>query len=171
MLYPARQDTLRVGDRMAASRLVRVVTTALTVTAGAYSTGQCVGGLKTLDLSNYKDALSILLQSVTLVDQAKQSIGMDLIVFDSNPSGTTFTDNATLDMADADMSKILAVVPITSYASFNDNSVGYAANLSLPIMLDPTAPSTPIYTTIVARGAPTFAATTDLVQRLGFMSL
>lgn len=140
------------------------------VTAGAYTSGQSIGGKLSFDMSAFKDRPDILLQSLLLVDQAKQQALIDLLIFDSNPSGTTFTDNATLDIADADMIKLAAIIPISSYSAYNDNCAAYASNLAEFFRIDPTAASPTLYAHLVSRGTPTFAATSDVSLRLKFVA-
>lgn len=137
---------------------------ALTVTAGAYATGQCVGGLKTIN-SNLLLHLSKTgeLRQVILSDKAKQSLDCDILFFHTNPSATTFTDNATLDVDDADISKIAAVVPVRNHYTFNDNSVSSSGPTALPIRSEiANGSGSTIYFTVVARGSATFASTSDL---------
>ena len=132
---------------------------AVTVEAAAYATGDLVGGKLTLSSS----AFGGLIQSVAITDLAKQSIAKDVVFFDTNPDGTTFTENSALDIADADLVNVLAVVTVVDWFSFADNSIGQALNLAIPFV------NTPLYAAIVERGAPTYASTSDLTIRVGLL--
>lgn len=135
-------------------------------TAPAYSAGDLVGGKLTIDNSiagGLAASRTCFLQAIGLVDQAKQNVPMHVILFRSDPTGTTFTDNAAFDVADADMSKICGYVAISSYTQFNDNSYGYTTALGIPVPF-----SSQLYAAFVAQGAGTYVATTDLVPSFIF---
>ena len=80
---------------------VWVIEQAVTVQAAAYATGELVGGKLTLAGPFIK--YGGLIESVIITDLAKQSIGKDVVIFDANPSNTTFTENSALAIADADL--------------------------------------------------------------------
>ena len=102
-------------------------------------------------------------KSVIVTDQNKQNVVIDLVLFNADPSGTTFTDNSILDIADADMVKIIARVPLVDWTNFNDNAFCAVNNLSLDFNL---ASGTSLYGCLVTRGTPSFAATNDIVVTL-----
>ena len=132
---------------------------AVTVEASVYATGDLVGGLLTLATT----AFGGLIQSVIITDLAKQNIAKDVVFFDTNPANTTFTENAALDIADADLVDVICVVPVLDWFSFNDNSIGQALNLAVPFS------NTPLYAAIIERGAPTYVSTSDLTIRVGIL--
>lgn len=134
---------------------------ALTVTAGAYSTGQCVGGLQTVSTNMFNVNVGTgEIRGITISDEAKQSLDVDVVFFDTNPASTTFTDNATLDIADADLDKISTVVQVRTHVTFNDNSVSISGDIAR--LIRATTTTNKIYFTLVARGSATFAAVTDV---------
>jgi len=127
----------------------------------AYSIGDVVGTKMTFDTGGLRLS-SPFITSVGLVDQNKLGLSMHLVVFDQDPTLTTITDNGVLDVADADMSKIAAIVPITTYSSFNDNSFGYARDLNYSLSLR----SSFLYCVLVTQATGTFAAVTDITLLL-----
>lgn len=132
------------------------------ITAGAYTSGDNIGGLikfKGADL--FSDGVGFL-QSVMLADLAKQNTEIDLILFREKPASTTFTDDAELDIDDADLEKIIGIVTFDDWHSFKDNSIAAEGSLSIPWNLA----SSQIYAALVAREAPTFASTSDLLLRI-----
>lgn len=150
---------------------VKVLSATPTLDTNAYAAGDCMGTKMTFDLSSWRDRRGGLVQSVTLVDLAKQSIAHDLIVFDSDPSATTFTDNAALDIHDSDAAKVVAVIPIVTYVALNDSSIGYAANLARPFRLPLASDATlALYGILRSGGAPTYGAS-DITVRLGVIAL
>ncbi len=167
MLYPARQDTLRVGARMRNAAFVSV--TAVNDT-NIYAAADLVGGLLTFDLKGVLDEhQALILDQVLITDLDKQGADFDLLVFKSNPSGTTFTENAALDVADADLAKLVGFVQITGDALLNDNGAAMVRNLGLlvPAPADPV--SRKLYCALVDRTTtPTYTTTSALVVTLGF---
>ena len=77
--------------------------------------------------------------------------------FDSNPSATTFTNNAALDIADSDIDRIIGVVSVaaTDYAAFSDNSVATVKGIAMPYQC--VEDEGTVYVAFVSRGTPTYA--------------
>jgi hypothetical protein len=136
----------------------------ITVQAAAYATGELVGGKLTIPKAIPEGVTVGIIRTVVLVDQANQKIAKDLVIFRSNPSATTFTENGALDVADADALKIVGVIPIaaTDYVSFADNAVA-TVKPNLAVHADD---GSTLYACLVERGAPTYVATTDLQMTL-----
>jgi hypothetical protein len=150
----------------------------LTVDTSAYATGELMGkaaggtgvASNPIELAlpdTWNRAHGYLIQSVALVDQASQRAAIDVVFFNADPSATTFTDQAALDIADADMDKIAGVASVTTYASFADNAFGQATNLGIVAV----QPGDTLYACLVSRGAPTYAAANDLRLRVGVVRL
>lgn len=149
-------------------------TTVLTATpvidTAAYAAGDLVGSAA-IDLTPAvkSDGLSPssgVVQSVVVVDEDKQSINLDVYLFDSNPSNTTFTDNAAFNPADADLDGLIGVASVTDWKAQSTNSVGQSLNLGMPFALAAGAES--IYAVLVTRGAPTYSAA-GLTLRVGVL--
>lgn len=137
-----------------------------------YAAGDLIGDVLEIDLAGFRDTPGLVLQSVLLVDEAGEEEDIDLVLFDSDPDATTFTDNAALDLDPADLARIVGVVPLTAYFAFDSNAIAQAANLALPIRLDwrDSGPAS-IFVALVARGTPGYGAATDLTLKLGFAAL
>ncbi len=135
---------------------------AVTPTTDQYASGDLIGEKLTIsDPLHYSGGRGRVL-SIILADRAKQNAVIDLILFDANPSATTFTDNGLLTIADADLFRICGIIPITSgdYADFVASSVVSTYDINLGIAL--RGATKDLYACLVSRGTPTFAATTDL---------
>jgi hypothetical protein len=130
-----------------------------------YAPGDLIGGLLTFANAARIAAGSGTIQGVVMGDLAKQDAAIDIIFFSASPDGTTFTDQAALDVADADISKIIGVMKIlaSDYSDFNDNSVATKASFGLPFKL---ASGTSIYACLVCRGTPTYASASDLTPKV-----
>lgn len=142
-----------------------------TVTAGAYSTFDVVGGLLT-----FTGLRGGKLRGITLVDKASQSaVEYLLVLFESAP--TTIADNATYDIADADLPKIVfqrrlnitdgwwdGPPRFSGVQAFTDNCYYYEYGMDYPIW---SAGGTIYGFLIVMSGTvPTYAATTDVTISL-----
>lgn len=144
-----------------------VVSATPTISSGsAYAAGDLVGTKMSFSDAVRVDGGGGLLHTVTVSDLGKQGAVLDLVLFDSDPSATTFTDNDPLDVADADLTKIVGVVQVLAYTDFADNSVAVEPAAGVVFKL---ASGTTLYGALVARTAPTYASTSDLKVRLGIM--
>ena len=131
-----------------------------TVTASsAYSANDVVGSL--LTFSGLRNGT---LQSITICDNASQAVTYILVLFESEPTG--ISDNATFDIADADLDKIIYQVTMQhgdSYRqAFTDNSYTYKYGLSVSLW---SAGGT-VYGFLITSATPTYAATSDITVTL-----
>ncbi len=151
--------------------LTRIVSSDLVVETSAYASGDVVGEIITYTpactRSNFGE-----IRGVTVFDKAAQGVDLDLVLFNANPTGSTFTDNSAFDPADADLSKITAVIPITTHKAFSDNGVSQAKSISYPFACTPGSfPSGgTLYGVLVSRGAITYAATSDVTVQVEFLN-
>ena len=139
-----------------------------TIDTSAYATGELMGGKMTFTGALRSQTGSGFLVSVTVSDKAATTTDMELVLFGADPSSTTFTDQAAFDPADADLSKVIAVIALGSAERFtwNDNAVKYKGSLAIPIG-QVGVNSVTIYGALVSRGAPTFATSGDMTVTLG----
>lgn len=149
---------------------IHFVSVTPTVDTAAYGTGELMGTKLT-----FANALPLatgcgLLRSAIIEDLSAQAHDIDLVLFDSDPTGTTFTDNAAFDVADADLAKIIAVVSFGSASrfAFADNGVKFLGSLQIPVRgISVNSPARTLYGALVSRGTPTFATAADLTVTLG----
>ncbi len=141
---------------------LKSIIVAITPDTDIYASGDLIGEKLTISNPLGGSGGKGRLLSIVLADRAKNSAAIDLILFDANPSATTFTDNGPLTIVDADLSRICGVIPIVAndYAEFVDNTVFCLYNINLGIALRGSTKD--LYACLVSRGTPTFAATTDL---------
>lgn len=155
-----------VAAKQSGSFNVGGVTTAITATptvstSPAYTAADALGGKITLASAVRVSGGGGIIQALTLADKGKQSAAIDVVFFNADPSGTTFTDNGALTIADADLLAIIGVVSIaaTDYSAFADNSIATKYGLGLAFK---AVGSTSIYACLVNRGTPTYTSTTDI---------
>jgi hypothetical protein len=146
----------------------RIITPTLAVTAAAYSANNCVGGLLTLTNAMRISSGSGLLQSVLIIDRANQKAALDILIFNASPAGT-FTDKAafpTLSLADD-----LLVIRRISIGASDYVTIGGTAFATIPALskVVQASGSANLYAAMVTTGTPTYAATTDLIVRFGFL--
>ena len=140
-----------------------------TVTAGAYSAGDIMGGLLTFDTGMAKNKL-ILLNKVVFMIKAAGTPALTLHLFDADPSSTTKTDNAAYSLNAADAFKL-----IDSYA-VSDTVVDHGTPNSYRIayindVIRPAADTAIFYGLLVDGTGVTLAAVTDLqVRASGFQA-
>jgi hypothetical protein len=142
---------------------VQFVSVTPTVTASsAYTAGDCVGGLMTFEFEQLRLSEAIVIEQIRVIDLAKQGADLDFLVFRSNPSGSTFTDKSACDVADADTPKLVGHLSLTADSLLNDNNVSTLRNIGLYVPVSLRAAGQKVYVQAVARGTPTYAATTDI---------
>lgn len=136
----------------------------------AYATGDLMGGKLTFSDAFRPDKAAGQLVGVRIKDLAAQAIDLDLVLFSRDPSLTTFTDQAALDIHDTDLGKVVATINLGSSSrfAFADNSVHFIASQYIPLEGKDSngAPSTTIYGALVARGAFTCATASDVTITL-----
>lgn len=142
----------------------RCVSATPTVDTSAYATGDLIGGKLTFSPaagSSTKGTGYIV--SANITDKADQSVDLELVLFRSNPTTTTFTDQAAFDPSDADLANVVAVISLpaaTTFFTYNDNGVHFLGSLAIPFR------GITLYGALVSRGTPTFSAASDVTVNL-----
>jgi hypothetical protein len=93
---------------------------------------------------------------------------MELLIFNADPSASTFTDNAAVSLNAADVPKIIRRIPIVAGDYATIDSKAFAEVIPNGRVLTP-ATGTSLYACLVAVGTPTYAATTALTLRIGVL--
>lgn len=135
-----------------------------TVDTAIYASGELMGGKLTISNAARLGVYTGTISSVIISDLDSDAVDIDVVYFKSDPSSTTFTDQAAFDIADADLLKIVCVVSVTDYFVFSDNSVGIAQNANCPFDL---GDGTTLYAALVSRGTPDYATASDLTLTTG----
>lgn len=140
-----------------------------TIQASAYADGDLIGGKQTLDAVFLEAEGTGILQSITLVSEDTLAADdISIIIFDSDPSNTTFTENGAIAVDDDDLPKILAVVSLDEVFTVETNSsVAQARNIGIPVKAADTD-SFKLYAAAVARAAHTPSAVDAWTIRYGF---
>lgn len=140
----------------------------VTVTAGLYAAGDCVGGLLTLTGALRTNAAGARWHALVVTDAANVAPELDVLLFNASPSASTFTDHAPAVLDAADAAKVVrrAAVLTAHYTTIGGVAV---ADVALSDRVVRAASGTTLYAALVARGTPTFAATTDEAARFDFV--
>lgn len=148
----------------------RFISASPTADTGAYATGELIGGKLTFTNALRNTVGTGYVVGVTIKDLSAQASDLDLVLFKSDPTATTFTDQAAFDIADADVAKVLAVINFGSASrfSFADNGVKHVNSLAVPVqgLNSSSQVSGTIYGALLSRGTPTFAGATDITVTL-----
>ena len=136
------------------------LTAAPTVTAGAYTAGQVVGGKISLATAARVNNGSGVIQNVLVTVSTALSAPFDVFFFDTNPTNSTFTDNAALALNAADLPYLCGVAHCNDQVSGGTPQIFQAVNLAIPFKLG--AAATTLYAVIVMRGGETLASTSAI---------
>jgi hypothetical protein len=129
----------------------------VTVTAGAYTSGQVVGGLITITNAFRVSGGSGVIQSVNVTVKTSLTAPYDIFFFDSNPSNGTYTDNATFALNTTDAGFICGIVHCNDLVSGGTPQILQATNIAIPCSNGSSNAS--LYAIIVIRGGQTYAST------------
>lgn len=146
---------------------------AITITASsAYTQGFCVGGIISfLNAARVADGTGTII-SIILIDANQQNADYTLLLFDSNPSSSTFTDGALALLAPGDFGALLGSIDILNYVSIGGNISPSTARSFARIRSDIpfVLPSgTTIYGVLVLKDSsapPTYHSTSSLSIRM-----
>lgn len=147
----------------------KLVSETPTITAGAYSSLDAVGGK--LEFENvctpYSNSASIV--RATVLDKGKQSALLYLVLFDRDFTETA--DNTAFTVTDADLANVLGVLEIgtADYIDLHDNSVGQLGfdNLCCCIPFELVEGGTSLFGQLMVKtSTPTYTSTSDLIIKL-----
>lgn len=143
-----------------------IITETPTVTATPdYSDGDSIGGV--LSVRTPTPTAAQYLSSITISSKAAISVGIDALIFNANPSASTFTDNSTASVHANDAAKLIGSV---SFADDGWIAGGTPVVQSVPNANVPVLPaSTIVYVALVARGTINLGSTSDLTVHFGFL--
>ena len=144
------------------------ITQTPTITAGAYTAGDALGGLLTFANAVRAAGRGAVITKIVITDktaQGAQLAPIDLVLF--NQTFTPTADNAPFDPSNADLANSIGFIDIaaTDYSDFANNAVAAKTSglrMPFPIVLVGTS----LFGQMVVRDAPTYAATDDLTIKL-----
>ncbi len=152
------------GDVRVDGGQAHIVQVAPTVTAGAYTADDVLGGEQTISNAARISGAGGILCGITMSAEDNDADGwaasnVEILIFDQNPAGT-YTDNGALAVTDNDGTKLLASVILDTKVDCGDVTILYARNVNIPYICNG---STDLYAVAVNRGGVTPEAT-DAIQ-------
>jgi hypothetical protein len=135
-----------------------------TITAGAYSAGDAVGGK--LTFTGCPE--SGFIETVTIVDKDEEGAALNLVLFKQD--FTAVNDNAAFDVTAGEEDDVIGVVTIAA-ADFIDVGgckIATISELSMGYKLTETSATKRgrIYGQLMTTGTPTYTTTSDLVVNI-----
>jgi hypothetical protein len=117
------------------------VSVAPTVTAGAYGANDVLGAKMTLTAAARVSGGSGVLTGISMFDEGPNGVvdTIGVFIFNADPSGSTFTDNAALAIVDADGPKIIASALLDEIYDTGDGQFICAKNLNIPYVCSGSA--------------------------------
>lgn len=135
-----------------------------TVTAGAYTAGDAVGGLLEFHNAARIAGTGGVIKDMLIIDDAGQDAEMELWLF--NSTFTAMVDNAPWAPSEADLRKQIAIISTTDGAWF---AAGTPSVARVEVSQSYDLIGTSMYGQLVTRGTPTFAATDDVTVIIGLL--
>jgi hypothetical protein len=142
------------GDVRVDGGQAHVVPVAPTVTAGAYTANDCLGGEMEITAAARVSGGSGIITGISMAAEDDGADGwaasdVEVLIFNSNPAGT-YTDNTALAVTDADAALLLGSVILDTHVDCGDVSFLYARNVNIPYVC---AGSDDLFAVAVNRGA------------------
>lgn len=143
---------------------VDVVSNTPAVQAAAYASGDVFGGKQTLTVFRGVNQGSVL-TSIVIDCNVAIVTGFDVLLFSSDPSGSTFTENGPIAIVAADVAKVVGVATVTTIVTYGTPSSAILHSQNIPLIGNGLART--IWAVMVAKGATTPTGTSDCTLRLG----
>lgn len=138
----------------------------VTPNSGAYSAGNCLGGVLTVSgMVTPGSSGGAVIVGATFVDPAHQSTTNDaqtIVVFGAKPTGT-YTDHSACNIAAGDQANVVGVIQIASTSCFQDSSPSTTVctvTLSLPVVKSQPQSSSALWFLPIVAATPTYGANT-----------
>ena len=135
-----------------------------TVTVGAYSAGDVVGGLLTFALAARLPGYGVIVKDVIILDDAGQDAELELWLF--NATFTAIADNGAWDPSQADLRKLVGIISTSDGAWF---AAGMESAARVEASQYCKLVGTSLFGQLVTRGTPTFAAVDDVTVILSLL--
>lgn len=151
------QAAQAVQQTNASSGYATKVTENLTVDTNPYAINDSIGGLITFSWAFGPQCAGIV-QNLILADKGYKNKQVMVYIFDSNPSLSTFTDQAPVVIHANDQNKLVSIYTITQFYALAASGYGIGQNLGIAVR----STSTTLFAALVAAEAVTYGAAGDL---------
>ncbi len=138
-----------------------------TVTAGAYSAGDIMGGLMEFEVAPFIDE-PVIITELQFAFKSAVTPSLLAVLLSADPTNTTKTDNAAYSLAAADAFKVRRAVPVNSLGGYltdhgTPNTITVAG---LNIVMKPAVGTRKVYMLLVDLTGVTLASVSDLQARV-----
>lgn len=132
------------------------ITPTITTTAVAYTSGDCIGGVLKLDAAvRVKNGTSVL-KSVVVRDNLNQKANLTILIFNSNPTGATTTDNSAFAWGTSLPQCICSHnIASTDYETIDSKAIANVDTFASPVQPDG---SNSLWAVILTTSTPTYGA-------------
>ena len=137
------------------------VTVTPTVTAGAYTAGEIMGGLLTFRTGT---ANTVLINEVSVMLKVAVTPALTLVLFTADPAATTKTDNAAYSLNAADAFKVRKSIPLSTlydHGTPNEYSSG-----PINVIATPAGGDDRLYGLLIDGTGVTLVGTSDVQVRI-----
>ena len=135
-----------------------------TITVGAYSANDALGGLLTLANAARATGLGGVVKDMLICDNAGQDAEIELWLF--NETFTAMGDNAAWAPSEADLRKVVAIISTGGGAWF---AAGTSSVARVEVSQRYDCVGTSLFGQLVTRGTPTYAATDNVTVSVGLL--
>lgn len=145
--------------------MANIISQTPTITAGAYSANDAVGGKLTFS-GCPEDGI---IHGLTVIDKAKQSAVLNIVLFDQDI--TAVNDNAAFAVDSGDIANIIGVIQVAAadYIDVSGETVATIKGVNLPYELNSATKDGRIYGQAFTTGTPTYGSTSDLIFKLAVL--
>lgn len=141
------------------------VVVAPTVTNGAYSAGDIVGGLLSFDVARVANEC-VLINEIQIALKAAVTSSFTAVIFTADPTSTTKTDNAAYSLNAADVFKVRRSIPPAAWTLTDHGTPNTYSATNLNIVCKPAASTTTIYMLLIDGSGFTLTSTADIQIRM-----
>ena len=135
-----------------------------TVTAGAYTAGDCVGGVLTFAGAARNAGGGGVIKNMIIIDDAGQDSNMELWLFDQTI--TAIGDTNPWVCTEAELHNLVAIITSTDGSWF---ATGTPSVNAVEVSQQYTCAATSLFGQLVTRDTPTFVATDDVSVIIGLL--
>lgn len=139
------------------------VTVTPTVTSGAYSAGEIMGGLMSFPTGRGIGA-AVIVNEISVMIKAAVTPSLNFVLLTADPTSTTKTDNAAYSLNAADAFKVRKTIPVTTlydHGTPNEYSSG-----GINIVVTPRGDSDILYGLLIDGTGVTLTSTSDIQVRM-----
>jgi hypothetical protein len=131
-----------------------------------YVDGDVIGGKLSISEAARVSGGSGIVHFLSISSKVDITVGLRILFFKSDPSNTTFTDNAAFGLDSLDYDKLLGHIDVESseWIDLGTPNLVTKANINVPYQL---ASGTTLYAVAVARGTINIGSSSDLTFNFG----